>query len=233
MVNYASAFSQSESGAQSAKAYSGAAKTHTIINKWRKGRDSLSRFRKTKAFPVGHPIIETEFHASTLDKWAQVVVITYGLVQCRVQPHRDLFESVLRMRKTNKVPFALCPMSVDEELQHPWNEQSCKYPNLDKDRQFISTWWSEELKLALQERYHGMWDFLNHARAEITIIRGRVQSDGWPSRQIGDDPEFHATSLREYFLQEVSSPDRIEKILAAATSENSWPTNLGASLARR
>ena len=63
------------------------------------------------------------------------------------------------MCKTNKVPFALWPMSVDEQLQHLWNEQSCKCPNLDKDLQFISTWWGEELKLALQERYHEMWDF--------------------------------------------------------------------------
>ena len=54
-----------------------------------------------------------------------------------------------------------------------------------------------------------------------------------PSRQIGEDPELHATRLREYLLQEVSNPDRIEKILAAATSENSWPTVFGASLARR
>lgn len=54
-----------------------------------------------------------------------------------------------------------------------------------------------------------------------------------PSQQIGEDPELHATRLREYLLQEVSNPDRIEKILAAATSENSWPTVLGASLARR
>ena len=102
---------------------SGAAQTHTIINKWWKGRDSLSRFRKTKPFPVGHPIIETEFHASSLEKWAQVVVMTYGLAQCCVQPNRDLFEPVLLMCKTNKLSFALCLMSVDEQLQHPWNEQ--------------------------------------------------------------------------------------------------------------
>lgn len=76
--------------------------------------------------------------------------------------------------------------------------------------------------MALEERYQGMRDFV-----------GKVQSDGWPSRQIGEDPELHATRLREYLLQEVSNPDRIEKILAAATSENSWPTVFGASLARR
>lgn len=68
-------------------------------------------------------IIETEFPASSLEKWAQVVVMTYGLAQCRVQPHRDQFEPVLLMRKTNKLSFALCLMSVDEQLQHPWNEQ--------------------------------------------------------------------------------------------------------------
>lgn len=61
--------------------------------------------------------------SSTLEKWAQVVVMTYGLAQCRVQPHRDLFEPVLFMRKTNKLSFALCLMSVDEQLQDPWNEQ--------------------------------------------------------------------------------------------------------------
>ena len=99
---------------------------------------------------------------------------------------------------------------------------SRKCPNQEKERQFIGTWWSEELKLALEERYQGMWDFV-----------GKVQSDGWPSRQIGEDPEVHATRLREYLLQEVSNPDRIEKILAAATSENSWPTVFGARLARR
>ena len=127
--------------------------------------------------------------------------MTYGLAQCRVQPHRDLFEPVLLMRKTNKLSFALCLMSVDEQLQHPWNEQCpANAPTKKKSDNLSAHKWSEELKLALEERYQEMWDFV-----------GKVQSDGWLSRQIGEDPELHATRLREYLLREVSNPDRIEK----------------------
>lgn len=72
---------------------------------------------------LSRSVIPSLRRSSTLEKWAQVVVMTYGLAQWRVQLHRDLFEPVLLMRKTNKLSFALCLMSVDEQLQHPWNEQ--------------------------------------------------------------------------------------------------------------
>lgn len=46
---------------------------------------------------------------------------------------------------------------------------------------------------------------LYHARVENTTIRGKVQCDGWPSRQIGEDPELHATRLREYLSRTLTA----------------------------
>lgn len=184
---------------------SGAAQTHTIINKWWKGRDSLSRFRKTKPFPVGHPITETEFHASSLERWAQVVVMTYGLAQFRVQPHRDLFEPVLLMRKTNKLAFAFCPMSVDEQLQHPWNEQCPENAPTQKKSDNLSAHDGARNSSWPSRKGITRCGILYHARVKNTTIRGKVQTDGWPSRQIGEDPGLHANRLREYLSRTLTA----------------------------
>ena len=71
-----------------------------------------------------------------------MVVMTYGLAQCRVQPHRDLFEPVLLMRKTNKLSklvfiafskvtrkshtssFQIRPLSIQVEINNDIIDQS-------------------------------------------------------------------------------------------------------------
>lgn len=67
-------------------------------------------------------------------------------------------------------------------------ERSCKCPHSDEARAFDGTWWSEELKVSLEQGYWVLytfetWDFeLTHGLLQGYInkaIEGKIESDGW------------------------------------------------------
>lgn len=67
-------------------------------------------------------------------------------------------------------------------------ERSCKRPHSDEARAFDGTWWSEELKVSLEQGYWVLytfetWDFeLTHEHPQGYInkaIEGKIESDGW------------------------------------------------------
>lgn len=74
----------------------------------------------------------------------------FGLIKCKVLPPQNLYLPVLcakvKMAKAEKLVFALCRKCA--ESRH----SCCNHS--EKDRTFISTWTTEEIKVAISKGYH-------------------------------------------------------------------------------
>ncbi|GFQ77321.1 DNA_pol_B_2 domain-containing protein [Trichonephila clavata] len=117
--------------------------------------------------PIGHP--DKIYNPKKFSKkW-------YGLIKCKVLPHRKLYHPVLPY-KEEKLIFSLCkscsetikckhknkagkPKSAVEKKKckecYEIRNKECSHT--DKERSFIGTWTTTEVKLAIQKGY----EFLN------------------------------------------------------------------------
>lgn len=74
---------------------------------------------KTRPYPTSHPQIETEYHATNPTEWAQVVCMTYGLIQCKVQASRGLYHPVLPIREAGMLQSHLRQRATRQTMVRP------------------------------------------------------------------------------------------------------------------
>lgn len=74
---------------------------------------------KTRPYPTSHPHIETEYHATNPTEWAQVVCMTYGLIQCKVQASRGLYHPVLPIREAGMLHSHLLQRATRQTMVRP------------------------------------------------------------------------------------------------------------------
>ena len=92
-----------------------------------------------KKYPVGHPIILTKNLGESLEPY-------FGFVKCSILPPKQLIIPVLPVKVNGKLLFPLCTMCSMEQ-----KKDYC--PHSDNERTLKGTWFSEELKLAIQKGY--------------------------------------------------------------------------------
>jgi hypothetical protein len=105
----------------------------------------------TMRYPVGHPeIILSDF---------KDISEYFGIIKCTVVPPRDLYIPVLPMHAgpTKKLLFSLCRSCAES-----FEEGKCEHS--DEERAIQGTWFSEEVKLAVEKGYkitaiHSVWHF--------------------------------------------------------------------------
>ena len=80
---------------------------------------------KNCKYPVGHPVIHTQFSCKTPEDCDRLVRHqSYGLVQCRVLPPHYLFHPVLPVRVAGKLLFPLCVRCARDQVPLPWTERT-------------------------------------------------------------------------------------------------------------
>jgi hypothetical protein len=100
-------------------------------------------------YPVGHPeIILSDF---------KDISQYFGVVKCTMLPPRNLYLPVLPVHAAGKLLFPLCRSCAENTQQ----EACC---HNDDERAIHGTWFSEEVKLALEKGYrliqmHAVWHF--------------------------------------------------------------------------
>ncbi len=102
-------------------------------------------------YPIGHPEVVTHKFKS-LDEY-------FGIVKCSVLPPKDLYIPVLPMHcgPNRKLIFPLCASCAESFQTSP-----CQHS--DKERVITGTFFTEEVKLALEKGYqlvkmHSVWHF--------------------------------------------------------------------------
>ena len=104
---------------------------------------------KNCKYPVGHPVIHTQFTCQTPEDWDRLVrQQSYGLVQCRVLPPHYLFHPVLPVRVAGKLLFPLCIQCARDQVPLPWMERTHVCDHTPRERAFVGTWCTPELVLA-------------------------------------------------------------------------------------
>ena len=101
---------------------------------------------KTRPYPTSHPHIETEYHATNPTEWAQVVCMTYGLIQCKVQASRGLYHPVLPIREAGML------LSHLRQRATRMCDRFRLYPHSYAERTFTGTWWSEHGRAGTRAR---------------------------------------------------------------------------------
>jgi hypothetical protein len=104
-----------------------------------------------KQYPLGHPVIITH-DFKPLDEY-------FGFVKCTVLPPRDLYLPVLPRHAgpSKKLLFPLCSACSD-------TLQTAPCTHTEQERALQGTWFTEELKLAVEKGYqivkiHSVWHF--------------------------------------------------------------------------
>lgn len=99
----------------------------------------------TKKYPVGHPLIILSGFGSLID----ICDRFFGLIKCDVLPPRGLYIPVLpgKYGKDKKLIFTLCARCAAERTPN----SRCTHSN--EERTLTGTWFTEELKLAVEMGY--------------------------------------------------------------------------------
>lgn len=92
-----------------------------------------------KMYPVGHPVI-------LLRDLSPDISNIFGFVKCKVLPPKKLIIPVLPVRVGLKLQFPLCNYCVHHQIR-----AYCTHD--DSQRMLSGTWFSEELKLAVEKGY--------------------------------------------------------------------------------
>lgn len=126
--------------------------------------------------------------------------MTFGLIQCKFQVFRGLYHPLLPMRKAGKLLLALSPTCVEEKLAKQLYDRSCMCPNSDAGGAFTGIWWlrnsswysSMVIKsyVFMKPHTHASYMCIN------TAIKDEMESDGWPSTNVAQDPDPQADYLQ-------------------------------------
>ena len=179
---------------------------------------------KNCKYPVGHPVIHTQFTCQTPEDWDRLVrQQSYGLVQCRVLPPHYLFHPVLPVRVAGKLLFPLCVQCARRQVPLPWTERTHICDHTPRERAFVGTWCTPELVLALDQGYvilhiYELWDFRQTSTTLFrdyinTWIKVKQEADGWPSPEVEKDPALQIEYLEEFRRVEgvILDPAKIER----------------------
>jgi hypothetical protein len=112
-----------------------------------------------KKYPVGHPIILTENLGTSLLPY-------FGFIKCSILPPKELLIPVLPVKINGKLLFPLCSICAEQQTK-----DFCSHS--DRERQLTGTWFSEELKLAIEKGYiiktiHEVYHFENQSSKLFT-----------------------------------------------------------------
>lgn len=119
----------------------------------------------SKMFPVGHPkIIIANFDLS-LNTY-------FGFVKCFIVPPRKLYHPVLPLSCNGKLLFPLC-RSCAENCQ----TSKCTHDDAES-RGLYGTWFTEEIKLAVQLGYkiHTIYQIMHFEEKSSDLFKGYVQA---------------------------------------------------------
>lgn len=132
---------------------------------------------KTKQYPLKHPKVIKENFDFTLNSY-------FGFVKCKIQPPNQLYLPVLPLKINKKLIFPLC-RTCAEEL----NPNQCNHNN--SDRSLISTWTTEEVKLAISRGYimEDIYEILHYDTVSDNLFKAYInmflkikqEASGWPS----------------------------------------------------
>ena len=157
-------------------------------------------------YPIGHPKVLNEFQNKEINNF-------FGFIKCKVIAPKDLYIPVLPYRAKKKLVFPLCPLCAENQIEECFHT--------DKERQFVGTWFSEELKLALTKGYRiiKLYEVLHYEQKSEDLFKEYIQkwlkikteSSGWPSSCQSD--EQRAEFIREFQERESVEldPNEIEK----------------------
>ena len=101
---------------------------------------------KNSRYPTGHP--EIIMNARTTD-----IKDYFGVIKCKVRAPRGLYHPVLPVRVHQKLLFPLCKACAEIQLEKNYRERCAHCPHDDTEREFIGTWCSPELEVALDKGY--------------------------------------------------------------------------------
>ncbi|XP_033212197.1 uncharacterized protein LOC117169800 [Belonocnema kinseyi] len=99
-------------------------------------------------FPIGHPKVYIGDACKSLTGVSFDLSDVEGLVKCRVLPPTNKYLPVLPVRVHDKLMFPLCNTSCKEKIQ-----SDCPYLNNTNAREIEGTWFSDEIKVTIQEGY--------------------------------------------------------------------------------
>lgn len=139
---------------------------------------------KTGKIPMGHPDIIT-------DNFKDVHQYE-GLIKCKILPPRGLYTPVLPVKCNGKLLFSLC-RTCSENYQ----QKSCQHTT--QEREFIGTWVTDEVKMAISQGYtiqnmYEVWHFNEISQYDPatktggmfteyvnTFLKVKQESSGWPN----------------------------------------------------
>jgi DNA polymerase type B, organellar and viral len=115
-------------------------------------------------FPIGHPELVTNPSITDLFKY-------FGFIKCKVIPPRKLYHPVLPDTQNNKLLFHLCTKCAIDG-----NIENCQHS--DEERAIIGTFFSEELKLALEMGYRvdTLYSVLHFTQSSNDLFKGYIRA---------------------------------------------------------
>ncbi|XP_018110215.1 uncharacterized protein LOC108712518 [Xenopus laevis] len=156
---------------------------------------------KTKAYPVGHPVIYQ-------DKFKDFGTY-FGIAKVKVYPPKHLFFPVLPVKMNEKLVFPLCYTCAT-------NGQATECQHCDEERALTGTWCTMEIQLALEKGYtlaetYEVWHFEQQTtklfEGYINLhLRDKQEASGYPSwckdeeqrkKYISDYRDKEGVELRE------------------------------------
>jgi len=133
----------------------------------------LSLCFKSKMYPTGHAELINENFDFSLNSY-------FGFVKCKVEAPRKLYLPVLPVSINHKLLFPLCINCAKSN-----NKSEC----ICIEREFVGTWTTEELKLAINKSYKikKIYEIL-HYKERTNIFSGYIntwlkvkqESSDWP-----------------------------------------------------
>ena len=162
----------------------------------------------TQKYPVGHPqIILSDFRD---------ISEYFGLMKCVVLPPRDLYIPVLPIHAgpTGKLLFPLCGKCAET-----FDKGTCRHT--DADRQIEGTWFSEEIKLALEKGYqlitiYSVW----HFPETTTELFAPYIRAFYKKKLLSSKLPYDTQEEIEAFIEEVKEKESIEILNVSEFKEN-------------
>jgi hypothetical protein len=152
-----------------------------------------------KCFPVGHPEILLQFENTEIENF-------FGFIKCSILPPRKLYHPVLPVSMNGKLLFPLCSTCAK-------HSSKTKCTHSDEERSLSGTWFSEELKSAIEKGYvvQKIFQVMNFKWKSSDLFKGYVKTFYKLKLMASGIP--HDLSSKEevqQFLQDVKTRDGIE-----------------------
>ncbi len=130
-----------------------------------------------KEYGIGLPHVITEFNGTEIKDY-------FGFIKCQVLAPDNLLIPVLPVKYGKKLYFPLCIKCIElmnDKEQRP-ADKVC--PHDDRERAFVGTWFSEELKLAVKKGYkiNRIYQVVHYDQKSKDLFKGYINS--WVSEKV-------------------------------------------------